>query len=169
MIRCIALACLLPCMAAVHAADSGEIDSFRVEVIGRVRVEDGGEGRVARVVPASGLPLRLESSFAGDWRRWDGIWVEVDGSVAYDGIEPVMRVWEISGEDDRWSAAHPAVETEGVFISRSGVPVLRTADGNAPLVGYTGSFPPGARIEVKGHLVVDGGRLAIQVAEAKWD
>lgn len=155
------------CFAA--AAETETTSVFWAEIEGQVRIERGQNGATVRIFPSAGIPLRVESGIAVDGSYWDGRWAEVKGTVSYNGTEAVLQVREFSLEDDTPNRFKPSLETEGFILNENSEPILRTRDGDVPLVGYPGLIPHGALVEIKGSLALDANRLVVQVARVELD
>lgn len=154
--------------AAAHGAETGERVRFQAEFEGRVRVEGRENGGVL-IVPTEGLPVRVENGSAMGGDGWDGRWAEIEGLIFHDNGEAVMRVREFSIEDGPPRRSGPPLEAEGLLLDDSGAAVLRTVGGDAPLAGYPGPAPFGARVEIEGRLAIRDGRLAIEVSRVERD
>lgn len=163
------------CPAAQDASGgAASSPAFWAEMIGKVVVvtEPAG-GRSVLVVPDSGLPVRIADAGA-EWERREGMWVEIEGTIAWREGAAWGEVWEFSIEDHPPRAGH-ALETEGVLspAGSGGGPLLLTRTGNVRLAGshrlLHSAGPDGLLVEVKGELIPDGESFALQVTWMEID
>lgn len=147
------------------------VSSFKAEIEGKVALGVDGAGReVVRVVPENGLPVRIAGAAAPEWRARAGYWVEIEGQVMQGAEEAEMEVWELSLERHPFHPGEPPVECNGILEVSGNDAVLRTRAGEIPLVGSVNrSYGSGYKVEVKGSLVAEGGRLAVSVAWMEHD
>ena len=144
--------------------------SIYAELEGRVEVvESSPDAVTVRIVPREGLPVRLEKAVPDVWRPHAGRWIEAEGHIYGDGVEPCMDLWNFSLERRAPDLDDLPVECKGILLRDANGLTVRNALGKAMLVDWAGRLPHNASVEIKGILVESEGRWALSVKRMELD